>query len=94
MRLKTILSAAALAAASTSCATDTGLALRDALLERGARAGDEAVKNAEIALCRALPVGAVVRNYGQSAERWDAWRVLCRYADRVELDRPAPAPSE
>ena len=45
--------------------------------EKGAAISDDVRESAEFALCKGITVGAWVRAYGNSAERAQAWRVLC-----------------
>lgn len=43
----------------------------------GAKVADEARDGAEFMLCRGMTVGAWVRAYGASADKANAWKVLC-----------------
>jgi hypothetical protein len=44
---------------------------------RGADVSDAALEASEWTVCRAATVGAVLRRYGTSPERMEAWRRLC-----------------
>lgn len=60
-----------------------------AVAQRGAVVADKALENAEWLLCKAATVGSVVRRYGVSTEKADAWRVICRSDPMAEVIRPA-----
>ena len=51
--------------------------LQSAVAERGGTVADEVRDTAEFALCRGITVGAWLRAYGDSADKAQAWRVLC-----------------
>ena len=52
--------------------------LRAGVVQRGATVADKALEDAEFLLCRAATVGSVVRRYGVSTDKADAWRTICR----------------
>lgn len=69
---------AILALALAGC---TGLdTLQSTVANGGAAAADEVKDTAEFALCRGITVGSWLRAYGNSADRAQAWRVLCSQA--------------
>jgi len=67
--------------------TAQGDFVRGAVENYGAQAYDEGLVNAEFFMCKSASVGSVVRRYGVSIEKWEAWQELCltRY---TELDIP------
>ena len=69
--------------------TREGNILRAAAVQRGATAADEALANAEWLLCRAATVGSVVRRYGASTVKADAWRAICRTDPVADVVGPA-----
>jgi hypothetical protein len=77
-----------LTALLTGCASPE---MRGALAARAAAATDRVVEDAEFALCRGVPVGAVIRRYGTSDDAWTAWTTMCGYTGRT-LPRPDVAP--
>lgn len=58
--------------------TPEGDMLRAAISQRGAAMADKTLENAEFAICKAATVGSVVRRYGASTIKADAWRAICR----------------
>ena len=56
------------------------------IADKGSAVADEVRETAEFALCRGITVGAWVRAYGDSADRAQAWRVLCS-----QMVKEAPA---
>jgi hypothetical protein len=63
--------AAAAALLLSGCVTTAQIA------DRGAEVSDAALEASEWTVCRASTVGAVLRRYGTSPERMEAWRLLC-----------------
>lgn len=55
----------------------SGCAYTDLIADRAAEASDSALEASEWTVCRAASVGAVLRRYGTSPERMEAWRLLC-----------------
>lgn len=51
--------------------------IRGAVSDKGARAMDEGLTNAEWFICQAASVGSVKRRYGSSPERSKAYLDLC-----------------
>ena len=77
---RTLVSAALLAAVAViaGCGfTPQGDAVRRAVAEGTARAGDTSLENAEWFLCEAAPVGAVKRRYGANGDMASAYAKLC-----------------
>ena len=59
----------------SSCATlDTA---RDVVKQKGAQAADTALLDAEWLVCKATPIGAVKRRYGQTMEAAETYRRFC-----------------
>jgi Tfp pilus assembly protein FimT len=81
--MKTLI-ALALLALLAGCASPE---MRGALAARAADATDRVISDAEFALCRGVPVGAVIRRYGTSDDAWASWTTLCGYTGRT-LPRP------
>jgi len=57
--------------------TPQGNLVRSEVASQGRQAAATALENAEWALCRALPVGAIKDRYGRSAELSEAYNRLC-----------------
>lgn len=72
--------------------TSYGDAARDAVEDYGSRGADALLENSEFIVCRAAPVGAVIRRYGRSQETAEAWKTLCRGGEDSELLTPEAAP--
>lgn len=73
----------------TACGlTPQGNLLRSAIATQGREAAATALENAEWAICRAMPVGAVMDRYGRSQSMADAWRTLCRSENDARLIKP------
>lgn len=66
--MKRILAAVIVAAALSGCAALSG---------PGATVADDIRTSAEFALCKAITVGAWVRQYGADPAKADAWKTLC-----------------
>ncbi len=52
--------------------------LRAAGANRAAGIADRALENGEWYMCKAASVGSVIRRYGVSTAKADAWRAICR----------------
>ena len=74
---------ALLAASLTGCANLGDLA------QEGADAADRAAASAEFVMCRGTSVGAVMRAYAVTPERWDAWLTLCGYNAPAPVQPPS-----
>ena len=68
--------------------TQAGDFARDAVADYGAQAMDEGLVNAEFFVCQAASVGSVMRRYGASAEKAEAWRALCQRDPEGEIVGP------
>ena len=68
--------------------TGAGNFARDAVSDYGAQAMDEGLVNAEFFVCQAASVGSVMRRYGASAEKAEAWRALCERDPNAEVILP------
>lgn len=60
----------------TGCASPSGLFFRNTFMGRASNAYDESLVNAEGWMCRGASIGSVVRAYGGSPDRWEAWLKL------------------
>ncbi len=65
--------------------TPYGSAAKTAILEYGAKANDEGLDNAEGWICDGASVGSVKRRYGQSQEKADAYKALCKRDTDVDI---------
>lgn len=77
--------------------TETGDAFRTVIADKGAKAMDEGLANAEWFMCNAVSVGAVRRRYGHSPKLSFAYDVLCsrdQLLPLVPTPGSVPAPSE
>jgi len=83
--MRAICFAIALLALGACGQTPQGSLIRDVVQTRGAEIYDEGLENAEFFICRAASVGAVMRRYGSSVDRAQAWRTLC-VADPDAID--------
>ncbi|MCH8197697.1 MAG: hypothetical protein IH904_06400 [Proteobacteria bacterium] len=72
--------------------TPQGAAVRRALAEGTARAGDTGLENAEWFLCEAAPVGAVKRRYGADGDMASAYAKLCDRAASAGIVAPVTGP--
>ena len=70
--------------------TPQGDAVRRAVAEGTARAGDTGLENAEWFLCEAAPVGAVKRRYGADGDMASAYTKLCDRGASAGIVAPAP----
>ena len=90
--MRRILLSAALLAAVTLLAgcgfTPQGAAVRRAVVEGTARAGDTGLENAEWFLCEVAPVGAVKRRYGADGDMASAYTKLCDRAASAGIVTP------
>ena len=68
--------------------TPAGDTYRAAAAQRGATVADTALENTEWLMCRAASVGSVVRRYGVSTDKADAWRAICRADPAAEVIKP------
>ncbi len=68
--------------------TPQGDAVRRAVAEGTARAGDTGLENAEWFLCEAAPVGAVKRRYGADGDMASAYAKLCDRAASAGIVAP------
>ena len=68
--------------------TGAGNFARDAVADYGAQAMDEGLVNAEFFVCQAASVGSVMRRYGASVEKAEAWRALCHRDPEGEIVVP------
>ena len=68
--------------------TPQGAAVRRAVAEGTARAGDTGLENAEWFLCEAAPVGAVKRRYGADGDMASAYAKLCDQAASAGIVAP------
>lgn len=68
--------------------TPQGDFIRSTVATQGREAAAAALENTEWALCRAMPVGAILDRYGRSQEQADAWRTICRGSNDVQLMKP------
>ena len=92
---RTLLSAALLAAVAllAGCGfTPQGAAVRRAVAEGTARAGEAGLENAEWFLCEAAPVGAVKRRYGADGKMASAYTKLCDRGASAGIVAPARRP--
>lgn len=74
--------------------TQTGDLVRGAVDTYGAQAADELLVNTEFVICRAAPVGAVLRRYWRNAETAEAWKKICLDGAELELPAPGSVPAE
>ncbi len=82
-----------LALGLTGCGfTPQGAAVRRAVTEGTARAGDTGLENAEWFLCEAAPVGAVKRRYGADGDTASAYAKLCDRAASAGIVAPVTGP--
>ena len=72
--------------------TPQGDAVRRAVAEGTARAGDTGLENAEWFLCEAAPVGAVKRRYGADGDMASAYAKLCDRATSAGIVEPLTGP--
>ncbi|MCH9053106.1 MAG: hypothetical protein IIA72_18945 [Proteobacteria bacterium] len=72
--------------------TPQGAAVRRAVAEGTARAGDTGLENAEWFLCEAAPVGAVKRRYGADGDMASAYTKLCDRAASAGIVAPVTGP--
>jgi hypothetical protein len=92
----------------TGCGlTQTGDTIRNVIAVKGAEVADQSLANSEWGVCTGTSMGAVMRRYGQSAERMGAYVEFCfpqqhtPFGARIEALRgamdevfPSPAPAE
>lgn len=69
---------AALLTAAAAALLSGGCAQIQHAEQKAADAADGVLVGAEWAICRAATVGSVLRRYGASPERMEAWRRLCQ----------------
>ena len=50
---------------------------RDVVQQRGAAAADQGLSDAEWLVCKATPIGAIKRRYGQTIESAETYRRFC-----------------
>ena len=68
--------------------TQAGNFAREAVSDYGAQAMDEGLVNAEFFVCQAASVGSVMRRYGVSKQKAEAWRTLCNRDPEAEIIEP------
>ena len=73
--MKSIYAALSLVLLLGGCSTlDTA---RDVVRQKGVQASDAVLQDAEWAVCKLSPVGAVKRRYGQTVESAETYRQFC-----------------
>lgn len=55
----------------------SGCASTATFVDKASDYSDQSIAAAEFYICRAATVGSVMRNYGNSEEDMEAWRLLC-----------------
>jgi hypothetical protein len=79
----------------TGCGqTSFGDTVRSTIAERGAKAYDTGLENAEWFICQAASIGSIRRRYGQNPISAGAYRILCEMPSQADLLMPPTMPSE
>ena len=76
MKLRMCAVVAVTACALQGCAAFSGG--KTLVVDQASTTADEVLATAKFAMCRAITVGAWVREYGNDAVKAEAWRTLCK----------------